>query len=220
MRLARCSDAQYRWAMAGSSVGPYGRDSMAVERTPAPLAAPDPAPFARLYEACQPRVYAYVACRVEERSAAEEITAATFRRAIAVAGQEGFDPPALGIFVFRVAASAVVDHARRSRVTLPHGVRAGDFDRDTDERRAAGSRTDELAARAFAAAIERRALRRAVERLPKADRRLIVLHYLDGLTVDEQCAALGWVRTTFTRRLHGALRALHAALADEATNAA
>jgi RNA polymerase sigma-70 factor (ECF subfamily) len=193
---------------------------MAAEETQGHLAAPDPAAFARLYDACQPRVYAYVACRVDERSAAEEITAATFRRSIEVAGLEGFDPPALGTFVFRVAATAVVDHARRSSGTLPHGVRAGDFDRDTDHRRAAGSRTDGLAARAFAAAIDRRALRRAVERLPEADRRLIVLHYLDGLSVDEQCAALGWARATFTRRLHSVLRALHATLADGATNAA
>ena len=193
---------------------------MAAARTLATLAAPDPAAFARLYEACQPGVYAYVACRVEERSAAEEITAAAFRRAIEVASQEGFDPAAFGSFVFRVAATAVVDHARRSRVTLPHGVRAGDFDRGPDNRRSAGSRTEELAARAFTAAIDRRALRRAIERLAEADRRLVVLHYLDGLSVEEQCAALGWARATFTRRLHGVLRALHAALADEATNAA
>ena len=193
---------------------------MAAASTPALLAAPDPAAFARLYEACQPGVYAYVACRVEDRSAAEEITAATFRRAVEVANQEGFDPAAFGSFIFRVAATAVVDHARRSRAALPQGVRAADFDRDTDSRRSAGSRTDELAARAFAAAIDRRALRRAVERLAEADRRLIVLHYLDGLTVEEQCAALGWAPATFTRRLHGALRTLHTALADEATNAA
>jgi len=193
---------------------------MAPEETPAPLAAPDPVAFTRLYEACQPAVYAYVACRVEERSAAEEITAAAFRRAIEVAGREGLEPPALAAFAFRVAATAVVDHGRRSRGALPHGVRAADFDRETDHRRAAGSRADELAARAFGAAIDRRALRRAVERLSEPDRRLIVLHYLDGLTVDEQCAALGWARETFTRRLHGALRALHAALADESTHAA
>jgi RNA polymerase sigma-70 factor (ECF subfamily) len=193
---------------------------MAPEQTSQPTAALDPAAFARLYDECQPAVYAFAASRVVERSAAEEITATAFRRAIEVAGQEGFDIRSLGNFVFRVAASAVVDQARRSSGTLPHGVRAGDFGRDTDRRRAAGSRTDELAARAFAAAIDRRALRRAVERLPEAERRLIVVHYLDGLAVDEQCAALGWSRETFARRLHRALRTLHAALAAETTSAA
>ena len=212
--------AQYRWAMAGSSPSPYGRHSMAPEQTSQPTAALDPAAFARLYDECLPAVYAFAASRVVERSAAEEVTATAFRRAMEVAGQEGLDIRSLGTFVFRVAASAVVDHARRSSGTLPHGVRAGDFDRDTDRRRAAGSRTDELAARAFAAAIDRRALRRAVEQLPEAERRLIVVHYLDGLAVDEQCAALGWSRETFTRRLHRALRTLRAALAAETTSAA
>jgi RNA polymerase sigma factor (sigma-70 family) len=193
---------------------------MAPEQTQQPPAALEPAGFARLYDDCLPRVYAYVACRVEERSAAEEITAASFRRAIQVAKEEGLDGPTLAGFVFRVAATAVVDHARRNRGAFPHGVRAGDFDRDTGARRAAGSRTDELAARAFAAAIDRRALRRAIERLPEPDRRLLVMHYLDGLTLDEQCAVLGWNRETFARRLHAALRALHGALAEDDTNAA
>jgi RNA polymerase sigma-70 factor (ECF subfamily) len=193
---------------------------MAPEQTQQPLAPLDPAAFARLYAECLPGVYAYVACRVEERSAAEEITAATFRRATEVAAREGLDAPSLRSFVFRVAATAVVDHAHRTRDGLARGVRARDFGHDTGHRRAAGSRTDEVAARAFGAAIDRRALRRAVERLPEAERRLIVLHYLDGLTVEEQCAALGWAGETFTRRLHGALRALHAALAEEASNAA
>jgi RNA polymerase sigma-70 factor, ECF subfamily len=193
---------------------------MALQQTQEPLAALHPAAFARLYEECLPRVYAYVGCRVEDRSAAEEITAAAFRRAVEVASQEGFDAAAFRSFVFRVAATAVVDHARRTRGTFPGGVRAGDFDRDTDRRRGSGSRTEEVAARAYAAAMDRRALRRAMERLPDAQRRLLVLHYLDDLEVDEQCAVLGWSRETYARRFNSALRALHAALADEATSAA
>jgi RNA polymerase sigma-70 factor, ECF subfamily len=193
---------------------------MAPEQTQQPLAALEPGTFVRLYEELLPRVYAFVAVRVDERSAAEEITTATFRRATDVAAQERLDTAAFAGFVFRVAATAVVDHARRSRNAFPHGVRVGDFDRDTGRQGIAGSHADELAARAFGAAIDRRALRRAVERLPEADRRLIVLHYLDGLGVDEQCAVLGWNRDTFARRLHGALRALHGAVADEESNAA
>jgi len=214
------ASGQYRWAMAAPSPSPYGRDSMAPEQTQQPLAALEPGVYARLYEDLLPRVYAFVAVRVEERSGAEEITAATFRRATEVAGQEALDAAAFAGFVFRVAATAVVDHARRSRGAFPHGVRAGDFDRDTGRRGVAGSHTDDLAARAFGAAIDRRALRRAIERLPEADRRLLVLHYLDGLAVEEQCAVLGWSRETLTRRLHGALRALHRAVADEDSNAA
>jgi RNA polymerase sigma-70 factor (ECF subfamily) len=190
------------------------------DQTPTATAALDPGAFARLYEESLPRVYAFVAARVDDRTAAEEITAATFRRCVEVAAEEAFDAPSFRGFLFRVAATAVVDHARRSRGTFPGGVRAADFDRDTGGRRAAGARTDELAARAFSTAIDRRALRRAIQRLAEPQRRLIVLRYLDELTPDEQCAALGWTRETLARRVHAALRALHAALAEEASDAA
>ena len=178
------------------------------------------ATFARLFDGLLPTVYAFVASRIDDRAAAEEVTAATFRRAVEVAREEAFDAAAFAAFAFRVAASALVDEARRSRGTYPSGVRASDFDRRSDPRRSAQATTDESAARSFVAAIDRRALRRAIERLPEAHRRLIVLRYLDSLTTDEQCAALGWSRETLARRVHGALRALHTVLAEEASGAA
>ena len=178
------------------------------------------ATFARLFDGLLPTVYAFVASRIDDRAAAEEVTAATFRRAVEVAREEAFDAAAFAAFAFRVAASALVDEARRSRGTYPSGVRASDFDRRGDPRRSAQAATDETAARSFVAAIDRRSLRRAIERLPEAQRRLVVLRYLDRLTTDEQCAALGWSRETLARRVHGALRALHAILAEEASGAA
>ena len=193
---------------------------MALEPTQQPRAALDRATFVRNFDACLPAVYAYVASRTHDRAAAEEITTTAFRRATEVAREEALDAEAFANFAFRVAASGVIDHARRSRGVYPHGVRAVDFDRATDPRGSAQATTDEIAARAFAAAIDRRALRRAIQRLPNAERRLILLRYLDGLSLDQQCAALGWSRETLTRRVHGALRSLHAALIEEASDAA
>jgi RNA polymerase sigma-70 factor (ECF subfamily) len=193
---------------------------MAPERSQQPLAALDRAGFVHLYDECLPQVYAYVGSRVEDRAAAEEITAAAFQRAVEVTREEGLDGPGFASVVFRVAATAVVDHARRSRGAYPRGVRAADFDRATDARRSAQAATDDNAARAFTAAIDRRALRRGVQRLSEAHRRLIVLRYLDALGVDEQCAVLGWSRDTLARRIHGALRSLHSALIQEVGDAA
>jgi len=193
---------------------------MAIERSEQLAVALDRATFARLFDDLLPTVYAFVASRIDDRAAAEEVTAATFRRATEVARLEAFDATGFAAFAFRVAASALVDQARRSRGVYPSGVRASDFDRETDPRRSAQATTDETAARVFSAAIDRRALRRAIQRLPDAQRRLIVLRYMDGLTADEQCAALGWNRETLARRINGALRALHAALAEEASGAA
>jgi RNA polymerase sigma factor (sigma-70 family) len=193
---------------------------MAHERSPQAAAPLDGAAFSRLFDECLPVVYAYVGSRVDERRTAEEIAATAFLRAIDVANEAMFDAAAFRSFVFRVAASAVVDHARRSRGTYPRGVRASDFDRAIDPPRAAQVATDEIAARAFVAAIDRRAMREAIQRLPDPQRRLIVLRYLDCLSGDEQCAVLGWSRETLARRVHAALRAVHTALAEGAVDAA
>jgi RNA polymerase sigma factor (sigma-70 family) len=193
---------------------------MAIEQLQGSPATLDRASFVRLFEACLPEVYAFVGSRVPDRAAAEEITAAAFRRAVEVAQEEGFDREAFAGFVIRVAATAVVDHARRSRGAYPAGIRAADFDRYTGPRKSGQAATDEAAAKAFVAAIDRRALRRAIERLSNAQRRVIVLRYLDGLSDDAQCAVLGSSRETLARRVHGALRSVYAAVAEEASDAA
>jgi RNA polymerase sigma-70 factor, ECF subfamily len=196
------------------------RPELAREQAVVARARADAVMFGRLYDEYLPRIYRFVACRVTDRSAAEEITATAFRRALESVKGETLETQAVGGFLFRVAASAVVDHARRKRRTVPRGVRSADFDRDTNHRRSAETTSDEIAARTFSAAMDRAVLRRAVHRLPDAQRRVIVLRYLDGLPVDEQCAAMGWTRQTFARRLHSALRELHESLAAEASDAA
>lgn len=178
----------------------------------------DPAAFGELYDFYLPRIYAYVARRIEDRSMAEDLTATTFERALgAVRGE--FRNASFGGFLYRVATNAVVDHVRRERRTIPLGVRASDHDTDGD-RDAAEAISDESATRAFAAAIDRDTLRRAIARLPEVHRRVILLKYFDGLEIDELCAALGCSRQTFAVKLHRALRALRAAAGHEATDAA
>jgi RNA polymerase sigma-70 factor, ECF subfamily len=193
---------------------------MALEQSKQAPGALDRAALARLFDEILPRVYAYVGSRVDDRQAAEEITTTAFQRAMDVATEAPFHAAAFQSFVFRVAASAVVDQGRRSLGTYPRGVRASDFDRAIDPPRAAQVATDEIAARAFVAAIDRRAMREAIQRLPDPQRRLIVLRYLDCLSGDEQCAVLGWSRETLARRVHAALRAVHTALAEGAVDAA
>ena len=211
---------QYGWAMAIRQHSPYVHGPMAIEESQQARAAMDRAAFAGLFDECLPRVYAYVGGRVDDRQIAEQITTSAFHRAIEVAREDADDRAGFRTFVLRVAASAIVDHARRSRAEYPRGVRASDFDRASDPRRSAQVATDEMAAKAFVAAIDRRALRTAIQGLPDPQRRLILLRYLDGLSVDEQCAVLGWSRETLTRRVHGALRSVHAALAVGAIDAA
>jgi RNA polymerase sigma-70 factor (ECF subfamily) len=179
----------------------------------------DSAAFGELYDFYLPRIYAYVARRVEDRSVAEDLTATTFERALGAVRGADFRNASFGGFLYRVAANAVVDHVRRQGRTIPLGVRAGDLD-DLDGRRGLEEVSDESATRAFAAAVDRDTLRRALLRVPEVHRRVIVLKYFDGLETDELCAALGCSRSTFAVKLHRALRALRAAVDQEAIDAA
>ena len=176
--------------------------------------------FGKLYDRYLPKVYEFFARRIDDRETAENLTAATFERTLGAirAGEVG---TSFSGFLYRVAGSAVVDHARRGRKPIPRGVRARDLDGPGD-REAAEAIANEAATRAFAAAIEGSRLRRAFTRLSDDDRHLIVLRYFDGLEIDELCAAAGVTRQAFAVNLHRALRALRSAMeptADEAKEA-
>jgi len=179
----------------------------------------DGAAFGELYDFYLPRIYGFIARRVEDRSVAEDLTATTFERALGAIRRDDFRNASFGGFLYRVAANAVVDHARRSRRTVPLGVRASDLDEDGD-RDAAEMLGDESAARAFAAAIDRDALRRAMVRLPATHRQVILLRYFDGLEPHELAAALACSRQTLAVKVHRALRALRAELDRGAIDAA
>jgi RNA polymerase sigma factor (sigma-70 family) len=164
----------------------------------------------KLFDDRLPVIYAFVAIRVPDRTAAEDVTARIFERAGSVA-DEVSPAEGLGAFLQRVAASAVLDHARRSRNPLPGDRRASDFDRPGD-RAAAAEIVDALAARAFAAAIDRIALRRATGRVADAQLHVLLLRYLDGLTPAELGAALACTEAEAAAEVDVALRGLFAVL--------
>jgi RNA polymerase sigma-70 factor, ECF subfamily len=183
----------------------------------------DPAAFGELYDFYLPRIHGFIARRVGDRAVTEDLTASTFERALGAVRRDDFRNDAFGGFLYRVAANAIVDHARRSRHTVPLGRRASDFDDEQlDGRTGAEADTlgDETATRAFTAALDRDVIRQAILRLPDAHRRVIVLKFLDGLEPDELAAALGCSRATLAVKLHRALRALRGAMTLETTDAA
>ena len=201
------------------AIEPVGtRIQSAGDHAPEPGVALDAAAFGALYDSYLPRIYAFIARRVEDRSVDEDLTAATFERALNAVRQRDLPGSSIGAFLYRVAANAVVDHARRARQPIPTGLRASDFDTG-DDRIDAEAISDEAATRAFASAIDGEALRRALWQLPEPDRRVILLNYFDGLEPDALCAALGGNPTEVALKLHRALRALRAAIRQEATDA-
>lgn len=190
----------------------------------------DAAAFGELYDWYLPRIHAYVIRRVGDRDVAQDVTATSFERALEAVRKPGFRNDSFGGFLYRVAANAIVDHARRSRRTVPFGARAGDFAGEAaGEGAHDGHRTDaepgdeigdERATHALAAALDRDTIRRALLRLSETHRQVIVMKFLDGLEIDELCAILECSRATFAVKLHRALAALRDAMAQEATDAA
>jgi len=168
--------------------------------------------FGVLYDHYLPRIYGFVARRVADRATAETITAATFQRGLEAVQAGTIRTGTLGGWLYRVAASAIVDQARRTERDTPAGVRAGDL-AEPDATRDEPLVGDEHATAAFAAALDRDELRRGLLRLTEPQRRVVVLKYFDDLAGPDLCAALGISPTTLTVRLDRALRALNVAVA-------
>lgn len=175
--------------------------------------------FSELYDFYLPRVYGFVARRIDDRATAEEITAITFQRGLETIRSGTIRNDAFGGWLYRVAASAIVDRARRAERDLPPGVRVGDLDEPDVERRQplVG---DEVATAEFAAALDREQLRTALRRLTEPQRRILVLRFFDDLSTPELCTALGVSAGTLAIRLQRALRALHQAVPGKSTHAA
>ncbi len=198
-------------------VQPVTRLDPTRERALGARARVDASAFGELYDFYLPRIYGFIARRLGDREAAEDVTAMTFERALSAVRRDDFRNEAFGGWLYRVAANAVVDHVRRSRRTVPLGWRASDAGPDDGPERTLG---DERAARDLAATLDRDQLGRALAELPEAPRRLLVLRFLDGLDTQELAAVLGCSAATVAVRQHRALRALRAILAREASDVA
>ena len=83
------------------------------ERALIEAAQKDPSRFAELYELYFERVYAYIARRVRERSAAEELTSHVFHQALANLGRFQWRGAPFAAWLFRIAANSIADRAQR-----------------------------------------------------------------------------------------------------------
>jgi len=172
-------------------------------------AGTDPSAFGELYDFYLPRIYGFVFRRVRDRAATEDITAMTFQRALETLRRGRFRNDTFGGWLYRVAANAVVDHVRAAQ-HIQADAQVGE-----------AAATD-----ALAAAIDRDELRKAMDSLSEAHRRVLTLRFFDDLDAEEASSVLGCSRRTFAVKLHRALGALRRAMASdmsavrEATDAA
>jgi len=75
----------------------------------------DPTRFAELYEINFERVYAFIAWRVGDRDAAEDLTSEVFHKALASLRRFEWRGAPFASWLLRIAANAIADQAQRGR---------------------------------------------------------------------------------------------------------
>jgi RNA polymerase sigma-70 factor (ECF subfamily) len=155
---------------------------------------PDPA-FEALYRSSVDDVFAYAAALLRDRSAAEEVTAAAFERALRRAHTFDAARGSHRAWLFGIVRNAALDELRRRRRTaaLPAEIGPpGELD-DPDE------------------AARRVTVRAALAQLEPRDRELVALRFHGGLDHNEIAGVLGISATNASTRLHRALTRLREA---------
>jgi RNA polymerase sigma-70 factor (ECF subfamily) len=150
----------------------------AEERLLVEAAQKDPARFAELYEINFERVYGFIARRVGDRDAAEDLTSEVFHKALANLRRFEWRGAPFVAWLLRIAANAIADR----------GQRAG--------RELAVDDPPELGAEATADVdleeVEHRArLFRLVEQLPADQRRVIAMRFAEEKSIREVAEELG-----------------------------
>ncbi len=138
------------------------------ERLLVEAAQKDPARFADLYEIHFERVYAFIARRVGDRDAAEDLTSDVFHKALANLKRFEWRGVPFGAWLLRIAVNAIVDRSKR------HG------------REIAVDDPPELSTRPGLGQVEDRArLFRLVDQLPEDQRHVVVMRFAEQKSIRE-----------------------------------
>jgi RNA polymerase sigma-70 factor (ECF subfamily) len=150
----------------------------AEERLLVEAAQKDPARFAELYEINFERVYAFIARRVGDRDAAEDLTSEVFHKALANLRRFEWRGVPFAAWLLRIAGNAIADRAQRAGREL-----AVD---DPPELGADASALVDLEE------VEHRArLFRLVDDLPADQRRVIAMRFEEEKSIREIAEELG-----------------------------
>ena len=150
----------------------------AEERLLVEAAQKDPTRFAELYEINFERVYAFIARRVGDRDAAEDLTSEVFHKALANLRRFEWRGVPFAAWLLRIAANAIADRAQRVGKEL-----AVDDPPELAEEASADVDLEEA---------ERRArLFRLVAKLPADQSRVIAMRFAEEKSIREIAQALG-----------------------------
>ena len=174
------------------------------ERLLIAAAQEDPSRFAELYELHFERVYAYVARRVRDRSAAEELTSHVFHQALANLRKFKWRGAPFVTWLFRIAANSIADRAQRLR---------RESGSETDPSTLAGASTEpdvdleqiETVARVY----------KLVDKLPWDQRCVIRLRFAEEKSIREIARQLSRSEGAIKQLQFRALQSLRARMSEE-----
>jgi RNA polymerase sigma-70 factor, ECF subfamily len=172
---------------------------------PAPLMAAEGEveDFEALYRRTFPRVYAYAASLLRDRSAAEEVTAQAFERAYRKRRSYRPRRGTVDAWLFGIARNAALDELRRRR-------RRADLEAEPADL-ATGAADEHVEG-----AVRRQVVRAALAGLEPRDRELVALKFAGGLGNAEIARVLGVSESNAGTRLHRALIKLREACHEDA----
>jgi RNA polymerase sigma-70 factor (ECF subfamily) len=148
------------------------------ERLLVEAAQKDPARFAELYEINFERVYAFVARRVGDRDAAEDLTSEVFHKALKNLRRFEWRGAPFAAWLLRIATNAIADRAQRVGRELA-----------ADDPPEVGA---EATAEVDLEEVEHRArLFRLVDELPADQRRVVAMRFAEERSIREIAEALG-----------------------------
>jgi RNA polymerase sigma factor (sigma-70 family) len=157
--------------------------------------------FAALYKRTFPRVYAYVAALLRDRSAAEDVTAQVFERAYRKRASYRPRRGSVEAWLFGIARNAALDELRRRK-------RRASLEAEPED--TAAPSADEHAE----LALRRDAVRAALATLDGHERDLVALKFSAGLSNAEIARVLGVSESNAGTRLHRTLTKLRKACDD------
>jgi RNA polymerase sigma-70 factor (ECF subfamily) len=172
-------------------------------------AGQDPTAFAALYDRYVEHIYAYIARQVEDTAVVQDVTAATFEKALRHIRR--YRPGEMGLapWLYTIARHEIAQHYRRGRFAVPWRGRDGD---EADEPAAPGNQEERPIESLLLAGERDGALHAALRRLSEADRDLLTLRFLEELPTEDVAAILGCSRANVYVRLHRALARLRGQL--------
>jgi RNA polymerase sigma-70 factor, ECF subfamily len=169
--LWKARNAENELTAAARNEAESGKDELLLIEA----ARKDPARFGDLYERYFDRVYAYVARRVGNRDAAQDLTADVFHRALANIGKYESRGVPFAAWLFRIAANAIADRWKRtlkeSGSPAPEEIDSGKIDLEACEHRAQ--------------------LFQAVRKLPAEQRRVIQLRFAEEKSIRDIAQEIG-----------------------------